>query len=55
MPLIPWFRQDVILGCILKRCEKLGHFGCESDTESDDNGNIKAGMSDVIDENAEEI
>lgn len=55
MLLIPWLRQDVILGCLLKRWEKLGHFRHESDTKSDDNGNTKAGMSDVIDENTEEI
>lgn len=55
MVLIPWLRQDVILGHILKRWEKLGRFRHESDTQSDDNGNIKSRMSDVIDGNTEEI
>lgn len=38
-----------------EKWEKWGRFRHESDTKSDDNGNIKAGMSDVIDENTEEI
>lgn len=39
----------------LKDVEKLGHSRHENDTQSDDNGNIKAGISDVIDGITEEI
>lgn len=43
------------MGRRLKVYEKLGHSRHENDTQSDDNGNIKAGMSDVIDEITEEV
>lgn len=43
------------MGHRLKGREKLGHSRHENVTQSDDNGNIRAGMSDVIDEITEEI
>lgn len=39
----------------LKGCEKLGYSRYDNKTQSDDNGNIKAGMRDVIDGITEEI